>query len=105
MKYKVNQKLNISMRTGFHNSEVVDREVVISKIEGNMIYIKYPLKYGGHKEKFGYESDLDKLVNWYNERHPKLDDQINCAEKKVHECSEKNSMQYETVKTRGFVRE
>ena len=62
MKYTVGQKLKVEMRDGFHLSEIVQREVTISKICGNLIWIKYKLEYDGYKQLFGTEKDLDKLV-------------------------------------------
>lgn len=31
--------------------------------------LNFPLKYGGTKTMFGTKLDLDKLVDWYKERH------------------------------------
>lgn len=62
MKYKVGQKVKVEMRTGFHLSEIEQNTVTITKICGNIIWIRYDLKYGGHKKMFGTESDLDKMI-------------------------------------------
>lgn len=69
-KYFVGQELWISMR-GKQGGSVKDRKIVIEKINGNMIWIKFKLEHGGVRGMFGTEHDLDELVNWYKERHTK----------------------------------
>lgn len=69
MDYHVGQKIKVTMRTGFHAGEIIDRNATVEKVNGDMVWIRFPLKYGGTKVMFGTKHDLDKLVDWYKERH------------------------------------
>ena len=64
MKYKVGQKFMVEMREGYHLSKVVRREIEICRIDEctGLIWIKFPLTYGGYRKMFGYERDLDSMI-------------------------------------------
>lgn len=64
MKYKVGQKFMVEMREGYHLSKVVRRVIEICRIDEctGLIWIKFPLTYGGYRKMFGYEKDLDSMI-------------------------------------------
>lgn len=64
MKYKVGQKFMVEMCEGYHLSKVVRREIEICRIDERtgLIWIKFPLTYGGYRKMFEYERDLDSMI-------------------------------------------
>lgn len=60
MKYNVGQKFKVLIRTGFHLDTCVERE--ITKICGDIIWIRYKTNDGAYKKLFGYEKNLDKII-------------------------------------------
>lgn len=63
-KYKVGQKFTVEMREGYHFSKVVSREISICRIDEctGLIWIRFPLTYGGYRKMFVYERDLDSMI-------------------------------------------
>lgn len=64
MKYKVGQKFTVEMREGYHLSKVTRREIEICRIDecAWLLWIKFPLTYGGYRKLFVYEKDLDSMI-------------------------------------------
>lgn len=61
MNYKVGDKLTVEMMSN-HKQKLIKRKIEITKIIGDMIWFKYDLPYGGYREMFGFEKDLDAIV-------------------------------------------
>lgn len=61
VKYEVGDRFTIEMMSN-HRQKIIEREIEITKIIGDMIWIKYDLSYDGYREMFGFEKDLDAMV-------------------------------------------
>lgn len=62
MKYKVGQKIPITINSIFEQGKLINTTVIVRKIVGNIVFVQIPMEYGTYQNLYGTEDQLDNLI-------------------------------------------
>lgn len=62
MKYKIGQKIPITINSIFVQNKLINTTVIVRKIVGNIVFVQIPMEYGTYQNLYSTEDQLDKLI-------------------------------------------
>lgn len=62
MKYKVGQKIPITINSIFEQGKLINTTVIVRKIIRDIVFVHIPMEYGTYQNLYGTEDQLDNLI-------------------------------------------